>query len=104
MANFQHKRFANDLVLARLKPEALDEKLAKLLGPEDGKLVAADLRSLMADAVKDPTKLVDAVRARPRLLTAYSSCFADIENEGHRFGEDLSERDKKALIAFLATL
>jgi hypothetical protein len=104
MANFQHKRFANDLVLAKLKPEALDERLAKLLGPEDGKLVAADLRSLMADAVKDPEKLVDAVRARPRLLTAYSSCFADIENEGHRFGEDLSERDKKALIAFLATL
>jgi hypothetical protein len=104
MANFQHKRFANDLVLAKLKPEALDEKLAKQLGPEDGKLVAADLRALMADAVKDPEKLVDAVRARPRLLVAYSSCFADVENEGHRFGEDLPDRDKKALIAFLATL
>jgi hypothetical protein len=28
----------------------------------------------------------------------------EIENEGHRFGEDLSEADKKALTAFLATL
>ena len=47
---------------------------------------------------------MDAVKARPRLLTVYSSCTADIENEGHRFGEDLPDRDKKALIAFLATL
>ena len=76
----------------------------KQLGAEQGKLVAEDLRSLMGEAVKDPSKLVDAVRSRPRLLTVYSSCFADIENEGHRFGEDLSDRDKKALIAFLATL
>ena len=33
-----------------------------------------------------------------------ASCTADIENDGHRFGEDLPEADKKALIAFLATL
>jgi hypothetical protein len=104
MASFQHKRFADDLVLARLKPDALDARLAKQLGPEEGKLVAADLRSLMGDAVKDPSRLVDAVKARPRLLTVYSSCTAGIENEGHRFGEDLPDRDKKALIAFLATL
>jgi hypothetical protein len=104
MANFQHKRFTNDLILAKVKPDALDAKLATQLGPEDGKLVAADLRSLTAEVVKDPSQLVGAIRSRPRLLTAYSSCFADIENEGHRFGEDLPDRDKKALIAFLATL
>ncbi len=68
MASFQHKRFADDLVMAKLKPDALDARLAKQLGPEEGKLVAADLRSLMADAVKDPSKLVDAVKARPRLV------------------------------------
>jgi hypothetical protein len=27
-----------------------------------------------------------------------------VENKGHPFGEDLPDRDKKALIAFLATL
>ena len=32
------------------------------------------------------------------------TCTAEIENDGHRFGEDLSDADKKALIAFLATL
>jgi hypothetical protein len=40
----------------------------------------------------------------PLLGEVYSSCNAEIENDGHRFGEDLSPSDKKALIAFLATL
>ena len=56
----------------------------------------------------DPGSLVDVVkeaRARtPSLWQVYSSCADEIENEGHRFGEDLPEADKKALIAFLATL
>ena len=29
---------------------------------------------------------------------------AEVENDGHRFGEDLPDADKKALIAFVATL
>ena len=48
--------------------------------------------------------MVDAIRRYPRLVEVYSSCTADIENTGHRFGEDLPDADKKALIAFLATL
>ncbi|MCC2663257.1 MAG: hypothetical protein K0S35_1179, partial [Geminicoccaceae bacterium] len=36
--------------------------------------------------------------------TYYSNSRARIENAGHRFGEDLSDADKKALTAFLATL
>jgi hypothetical protein len=45
------------------------------------------------------------VRKRlPVLLDAYSSCTADVENAGHRFGEDLTDSDKNALTAFLATL
>ena len=38
------------------------------------------------------------------LQPRYESCMQEIENEGHRFGEDLSEADKKAVTAFLATL
>jgi hypothetical protein len=47
---------------------------------------------------------VDALRSRPQLIEVYSSCNDLIENKGHRFGEDLPESDKKALVAFLATL
>ena len=104
MANLQHKQLAGDLVLALRDPDALDAKLTKRLGAERAKSVAADLRSFGAAAVKDPASLVTAIRSRPELLAAYTSCTADIENAGHRFGEDLSDRDKKALIAFLATL
>ena len=34
----------------------------------------------------------------------YSNVLGRIENAGHRFGENLSDREKQALIAFLATL
>ncbi len=34
----------------------------------------------------------------------YSNLLEHRENDGHRFGEALSERDKQALIAFVATL
>lgn len=34
----------------------------------------------------------------------YSNVLERIENAGHRFGEGLSDREKQALIAFVATL
>jgi hypothetical protein len=34
----------------------------------------------------------------------YSNLLEHVENTGHRFGEGLSEPDKQALIAFVATL
>ena len=49
-------------------------------------------------------KMLDSVHKYPKILEAYSSCLATVENGGHRFGTDLSDADKKALIAFLATL
>ncbi len=104
LASFQHKAFVNDLILAKLKPDDLDAKLVKQLGEAEGKKVAADLRSVTQEIAKDPEKLVDAIRRYPRLIEVYSSCTADIENQGHPFGQDLTEQDKKALIAFLATV
>ena len=60
----------------------------------------------MADEVlKHPARFVDILREKRDFLSAnYETCTQEIENEGHRFGEDLSEADKKALTAFLATL
>ena len=104
LASFQHKAFVNDLILAKLKPDDLDARLIKQLGEAEGKKAAADLRAVTAEIAKDPEKLVDAIRRYPRLIEIYSSCTADIENQGHPFGQDLTEQDKKALIAFLATV
>jgi hypothetical protein len=104
MASFQHKAFVNDIILAKLRPGELTTRLVQQLGDAEGKAVVAELNALTGEIAKDPERLVEAVRRYPRLIEIYSSCTATIENEGHPFGEDLPDRDKKALIAFLATL
>jgi hypothetical protein len=104
LINFQHKAFLGDLVQLRLKPDALDRKLAQQLGEDRAKKIVAELRTVARELLKQPEQLVEILRKHPELLAAYSSCTAAVENDGHRFGEDLPERDKQALIAFLATM
>ena len=104
LGDFQHKQFVNDLLAAKLRPAALQEKLGKSLGDAEAKKVVDELQSLSTEVIKDPQQLITAVKKRPMLLEVYSSCLADVENDGHPFGEGLSDKEKKALIAFLATL
>ena len=108
VGNFRHKDFIVDLVRAKLKPQELEARLGTILPAAEAKQLAAEMKTIGKAIVADPARLVDVVkeaRARtPALWQVYSSCSAEIENEGHRFGEDLSETDKNALIAFLATL
>lgn len=105
LGNFQHKEFVVDLVQAQTKPQELESRLAKRFGEEEAKRVAADLKRIGQELAANPGSLVDAVKQRPYLVKeVYSSCMAEVENVGHRFGEDLAPADKKALIAFLATL
>lgn len=105
LGNFQHKAFIVDLVRAKTSAKELERSLNARLGKETGKKVLADLKAVAQEVAGKPNGLVEALRARPYLIKqVYSSCTAEVENEGHRFGEDLSEADKNALIAFLATL
>jgi hypothetical protein len=104
LGSFQHKPFIGDLLLSSTKPDVLEAKLVKQLGDKDGKALAGDVRAVGVALAKEPDKLLETIRKFPKLLEAYSSCTADIENVGHRFGTDLSDDEKKALIAFLATL
>jgi hypothetical protein len=108
VGNFQHKAFIVDLLTAKLRPAELQARLARRLPADEAKKLAAEMQSIGTAIAVDPGRLVEVVkeaRARtPSLWQVYSSCTDEIENEGHRFGEDLPEADKKALIAFLATL
>jgi hypothetical protein len=105
LGNFEHKAFIVDLVRAKTAAGELERNLNARLGKETGKKVLADLKAVAEEVAGKPNGLVEALRARPYLIKqVYSSCTAEVENEGHRFGEDLSEADKNALIAFLATL
>jgi hypothetical protein len=63
------------------------------------------LQAIADDVLKQPSRFVDILREKRDFLSAnYQTCTQETENEGHRFGEDLSEADKKALTAFLATM
>lgn len=104
LGNFQHKRFVGDLVQSKLHPDELGTRLNKELGAKQGGEVLHALNEIREEVIRDPARMVDEIRERPYLLQVYSSCTATVENEGHRFGEGLSAADKKALIAFLATI
>ena len=104
LGNFQHKQFAQDLLLSKLRPAEVQERLNRTLGEKRGRDMFAALNEVREEVVRAPAQMVDAVRKHPDLLVVYSSCTADVENEGHRFGEGLPAADKLALTAFLATL
>ena len=88
----------------KLRPATLHKSLAERMGEAQAGTVVAELQGLSSEVLKDPQQLVNAIKKRPILLEVYSSCLADVENDGHPFGEGLSDKEKKALIAFLATL
>jgi hypothetical protein len=104
LGNFQHKQFAQDLLLSKLRPLEVQERLNRTLGQKRGSEAFAALNAIREEVVRAPGQMVDAVRKHSDLLAVYSSCTAAVENEGHRFGEGLSAADKRALTAFLATL
>jgi hypothetical protein len=92
-----HKDFIGDLYRAKREPALLEAAGKKALVPE--------LQGIADDLLKNPDRFVDVLSQKRKFLqTNYQTCMQEVENEGHRFGEDLSEAEKKALIAFLATL
>jgi hypothetical protein len=92
-----HKDLIGDLYRAKRYPDALEKAGKKALIPE--------LQAIADEILKEPARFVDIMRDKRSFVQAnYTTCMQDVENEGHRFGEDLSDADKKALTAFLATL
>jgi len=92
-----HKSFIVDLYLAKRDPARLEAAGKKDIVPE--------LQGIADDILKNPTRFVKVLsEKRDFLRNRYLTCMQEVENDGHRFGEDLSEADKKALTAFLATL
>jgi len=91
-------------VLSKTDPEALRERLHAHMTDTEAGRVSDELGDIATQMFANPASLVGVLGAKPDLLAAYSSCTDDVENKGHDFGGDLPESDKKALIAFLATL
>ncbi len=100
------KDLMQDLVLAERAPEKFNEKYARLLTDGQRKELRTALTSWYKLLLGDPgPKILDLVGDQNAFVQRYySNALEPIENAGHRFGEDLSDRDKQALIAFIATL
>jgi cytochrome c len=101
IGNFRHKEFAEDLVLAKVDFGKLEAKYVARYGSEAGKTVAAVIRDKGKELMANP-KNVLVIGGELREI--YSNSLMLREDDGHRFGEDLPDQDKRALIAFLATL
>ena len=101
IGNFRHKELVEDLVTARVDFEKLKAKYVGRYGQEKGEQIAKTIKDKGTELLAKPGSILEA---GAELREVYSNSLAVIENDGHRFGEDLSDTDKDALTAFLATL
>lgn len=103
--SFQHKELVRDMVLSQLDESALKTRIARRVGPEEVPGAIAEIKGLTRAVLQDPEEVIGIAADRlPILSRLYSTCTATVENDGHRFGESLSESEKRDLTAFLATL
>jgi hypothetical protein len=101
IGNFRHKELVGDLVMARVDFDKLKAKYVSRYGAEKGEQIAKLIQDKGTELLAKPGTILEA---GAELREIYSNSLAVIENDGHRFGEDLSEKEKDALTAFLATL
>lgn len=104
--SLRYKDLIQDIVLAQRNPAKLEAKYEDLLTVKRFKELKeglGKLRELMVGETGHFT--LDIAKVQSEFIQAYySNVLGWVENAGHRFGEELSEREKQALIAFLATL
>lgn len=104
--SLRFKDLIQDTVLRRTDAQKLDEKYAGLLDAKQLADLKDGLQRLILDAIlKDRPTVLELAADRDRFVQRfYSNNLGRVENSGHRFGETLSDQDKDALIAFVATL
>jgi hypothetical protein len=104
--SLRYKDLIQDLVLNERDPDTLEVKYRDLLTPERFAELQAGLTEIRQRLIgKEGFLDLDITRVQGDFIQGfYSNVLWLQENSGHSFGEDLSERDKQALTAFLATL
>ena len=104
--SLRFKDLIQDLVLSDRDPAKLSAKYQGILPPGRLKALQDSLARLRATLLKQAgTFTLDITAVEGDFIQSYySNVLERVENAGHRFGENLSEREKQALIAFVATL
>jgi hypothetical protein len=104
--SLRFKDMLQDLVLAARDPQRFEEKYATLLTEAQRTELKGELTNLRSEILAaDGQFILDLVGDKRAFIQRYySNVLERIENSGHRFGEDLTDQEKQALIAFVATL
>jgi mono/diheme cytochrome c family protein len=106
VSSLRYKDLIQDLVLVKRDAPRFDAKYKGILTEAQLAELKKGLNSLWLDLIATPGKItVNITTAQNEFIQRYySNVLGRSENSGHRYGEGLAERDKQALIAFLATL
>jgi hypothetical protein len=105
--SLRYKDMLQDVVLAKRDPGKLAAKYNGILTPDRLSELTAGLQKLglvLLAAKRDNFTFDLSVPEAAFIQTFYSNVLGRVENRGHEFGTNLSDPEKQALIAFLATL
>jgi hypothetical protein len=104
--SMRYQDLLQDLVLAERDPAKLEHKYETLMTPEELDDLKDGLGRIREELLSvDGFKMLDITAVQSEFMQRYySNVLERVENAGHRFGENLSDREKQALIAFVATL
>ena len=104
--SLRYQDLLQDAVLAARDPGKLDRKYETLLTPEQLAELKEGLGQIRQELLsKQGFMTFDITAVQSDFIQRYySNVLERGENAGHRFGENLSDREKQALIAFVATL
>ena len=96
--NLLYKDLIADMTLSVTDPSTLRKKVGR---DED----VQELKGMLQEFATNLSAPMNVVQKHERLVKKFYMTNTDfVENEGHPFGTGLSDREKKALIAFVATL
>jgi hypothetical protein len=104
--SLRYQDMLQDMVLAERDPAKLEGKYETLMTDEQLAELKDGLGRIREELLSvDGFKMLDITAVQSEFIQRYySNVLERVENAGHRFGENLSEREKQALIAFVATL
>lgn len=102
--SLRYKDLLQDLLLNERDTATLDAKYKDILPPDRLAALKSGLSKLRKTMTGDVLSLDITAVQGDFIQGFYSNLLTIEENGGHRFGTDLPEEDKQALIAFLATL
>jgi hypothetical protein len=104
--SLRFKDLLQDVVLLRVNSAKLDAKYKDILSADRLRALKDGLARLDGTLTASGGQFtLDITQTQADFIQSYySNVLGRVENAGHTFGADLSDREKQALIAFLATL